>query len=276
MRNEKNEKNVLIAGFVLITVVVVFTFYRNSSLFDSDKTASQQEGVLDDKKATTLPHTTISANDLNKKIIISGNNEKIALLDVRPFDSYITEHIVDAINIAIDEFPVGSKIDSDALIIVIGENNEDADIASAVEKLKQEKYKNILVLAGGMEMWKQFIDATVTYGNPKSFIDQAKVSYLDPQALNDALRETVPVFIVDVRTKDEFANGHIEGAKNIPFEELEKRRAEISEKRVVVVGANELQEFQAAVQMNDMLLISPFVMRTAMPGWQEKNFPLVK
>jgi rhodanese-related sulfurtransferase len=276
MKNEKNENIALIGGFVLIVIVVVFTIFRNSSFFNSNKSGVQQAGTLDEEKSTQLPYTTINATDLSKKMLISENKDGVALLDIRSFDLYITDHIVDAINIAIDEFPVDSRINANSLVVVIGENSSDKDITTAIEKLKKENFKNVLVLAGGMEAWRQLVGATVTYGNPKSFEDQSKVSYLNPEELADAIKQTVPVFIIDVRTKDEYASGHIEGSKNIPFEELEKRRGEISEKRVVVVGASELQEFQAAVQMHDMVLVSPFVMRTAMPGWQSKNFALVK
>jgi rhodanese-related sulfurtransferase len=125
-----------------------------------------------------------------------------------------------------------------------------------------------------MEAWKQMIGSTVTYGDPNSFVDQSKVSYLDPEQLNDAQTKKVPVYIVDVRTTEEYAKGHIAGAINLPFEQLEPRRADVTERIIIVVGANELQEFQASVQLYDMLLISPFVMRGAMPAWASKGFPI--
>ncbi|MDD5396777.1 MAG: rhodanese-like domain-containing protein [Candidatus Moranbacteria bacterium] len=277
MKNKENERkeNIALAiGFGLIILVIVFTLFRNIVFSNSDtKTESQTSN--DSQISNALPYQTINAKDLNKKILGIGKKESLTLLDVRPFSSYIQEHILDTINIAVDEFPVGSKIDAHSLIVVIGESSRDPDIATAVDKLKEEKFENIVVLAGGMVSWKQLIGATVTYGDPKSFVDQSKVSYLDPEQLNDALNQKVPVYIVDVRSSDKFSKGHIAGAKNIPFEELEKRRSEISEKKIVVVGDNELQEFQASVQMYDMLLASPYVMRTAMTGWQDKKFPVV-
>lgn len=41
--------------------------------------------------------------------------------------------------------------------------------------------------------------------------------------------------LLDVRTPGEFSGGHLDGASNIPVEELERRKAEIAAGREVVV-----------------------------------------
>jgi phage shock protein E len=41
--------------------------------------------------------------------------------------------------------------------------------------------------------------------------------------------------LLDVRTPEEFQDGHVAGAKNIPVGELEKRLAEVGEKNRTVV-----------------------------------------
>ena len=275
IEKDKKEKMIIGLGFGLILFVIVFTLLRNSDFTKKDNLNAKQSN-LNSQLSTSLPYETIGAKDLNKKILGIGTKEEFTLLDIRPFNEYIQEHIVDAINIPLDEFPVKEKINTKNLIVVIGSDSADKNISTALEKLKEEDCKNIIVLAGGMSSWTQIIGATVTYGDPKSFVDQAKVLYLDPAELNDAITQKVPIYIIDVRSKEQFAEGHIAEAKNIPFEELEKRRNEITEKKVIVVGLNELQEFQASVQMYDMLLVSPYVMRTAMTGWKDKGFPLVK
>jgi rhodanese-related sulfurtransferase len=271
----KNENVVVAIGFGLIFLVIIFTLLR-SYLFTNSSQGDDEQKTSKVIKTIPLPYKTISSKDLNNKILGLGKKEPMTMLDIRQFSSYIQEHIVDSINITPDEFPVSSKIDAHSQVIIIAENSKDKDITTVVEKLKDEKIENVLVLAGGMESWKQIIGATVSYGDPKSFVDQSKVAYLDPQQLKDALDQQVPVYIIDVRSKEAFAKGHVAGAKNIPFDELEKRRNEIKEKRIVVLGENELQEFQASVQIYDMLLASPFIMRTAMPGWQSKQFPLIQ
>ena len=273
----KNEKTALIVGFGLISLVILITLLRGTGLFDPKNKSSEQISTQDVSKLSgILPFETIGSKELSKKIEDSKKNATFTMLDVRPFVAYIQEHIADSINLTPEEFPVGSKIDAHNLVVIIGEDNQDKNITTAIDKLKQENITNVVALAGGINSWKQIVGMTVTYGNPKSFVDQSKVSYLDPEQLNDAITKNVPVYILDVRSVEAFSKGHIAGARNIPFEDLEKRRREITERRIVVVGDNELQEFQASVQLYDMLLASPFVMRTGMPGWQNKKFAVVQ
>jgi rhodanese-related sulfurtransferase len=271
---EKKEQIAVIIGFFLILIVIIITLFR-SKLFESQNDSSQLNSQSN-QEITSLGYKTINAKDLQKKILLADKNSNITLLDIRPFASYAQEHIVDAVNITPSEFPLDSKIDVHSFVVVVGENSSDGDIKTTVDELKKENFDNFLVLAGGMETWKQLGQTTVTYGDPTLFTDQAKVSYVDGEKLNEALKQKVAMFIIDVRSGEDYAKGHIPGAINIPADDIEKRRKEITEKRVVVVGINELQEFQSSVQMYDMLLASPFVLRGAMPGWEQKGFPITK
>ena len=273
MEKEKKEKIALILGFFLILIIILITLFR-SKLFTSADNTSQLD--FNSQISSGLGYNTIDANDLNKKILLNKKDNSITLLDIRPFDSYIREHVVDAVNLTPDDFPLDEKIDSHNQVVVIGADKNDENIKKTVDELKKENFQNFLVLIGGMDSWQKIGGVTVTYGDPTLFTDQSKVSYVDPKDLNDALKQNVPMFIVDVGTAEDYANGHISGAINIPSDDLEKRRGEITEKKVIVVGPNELQEFQSSVQMYDMLLVSPFVLKGAMPQWIQKGYPVVK
>ena len=273
MEKGKKEKIALILGFFLILIVILITLFR-SKLFTSSDNSSQFD--FNAQISSELGYNTINAKDLNKKILLAKKDSPITLLDIRPFDSYIKEHLIDAVNLTPDDFPLNSKIDPRSQVIVIGADENDEDIKKTVDELKKEKFDNFLVLIGGMNSWQQIGGITVSYGDPNLFTDQSKVSYVTQEDLNDALKQNVPMFIVDVGTPESYAKGHIRGAINIPSDDLEKRRNEITEKKVVVVGPNELQEFQSSVQMYDMLLVSPFVLKGAMPQWIQKGYPVVK
>lgn len=273
-KNEKVEHTAIIVGFFLILLVIVITLFRSNLFSKKDSPLIQSTEIS--QVESSLGYKTITSQDLRKKLLLPPKDITLSLIDVRSFESYAKEHLVDSISITTADFPINGKIDSHNLVVVIGENADDTNIKSTIDELKKENFENYIVLAGGMSAWKQNGGATITYGDPDSLMDQAKVSYVKPEDLSDALKQNVPMFIIDVRSKKDYDEGHISGAKNIPEDELEKRRKEITEKKVVVVGTHELQEFQASVKMYDMLLVEPFVLKNGMIHWIEKGFPIVK
>lgn len=271
MQNKNNEKNALLFGLLLIIIVFTITVAK-SGFFSSKKNSavSSQQSVQENGP----DYNTISANDLQMKIL---KRENLTLLDIRQFQDYANEHILDVINVTPDSFPVADKIDAKKPVVIIATNTQDGNIQKVVDELKKANFLSVSVLAGGMESWKQLVGNTVTYGNPESFTDQSKVLYTTTDKVKSSIESDPKPNILDVRSPDDFAKGHIEGAKNIPFEDLEKRRLEIpTNTSIVVVGINELEEFQASVQIYDMVLKIPFVMKGAMPEWETKKFALVK
>lgn len=55
------------------------------------------------------------------------------------------------------------------------------------------------------------------------------------RSVNDLARELGEVQLVDVREPDEFAAGHIDGARNIPLSQLGARLAELETERPLVL-----------------------------------------
>ena len=52
------------------------------------------------------------------------------------------------------------------------------------------------------------------------------VLVMTPEELAQAITEEVPLVIVDVRSPQQFRDGHLPGAINIPLSELERRASE--------------------------------------------------
>jgi phage shock protein E len=59
-----------------------------------------------------------------------------------------------------------------------------------------------------------------------------------PNALKSLLERDAPPLVLDVRSPEEYAVGHVPGAKNIPVDEVEGRLAEIPADRLVVPYCN--------------------------------------
>ena len=273
MKNKK-DTNALLIGLGLIVLVMFITFFR-TSILPSENPADKVKQKNSQTEIAGQKYQTISTAQLQKKLALGTETN---LLDVRDFKDYITEHIVDSVNVAPNELPVGSKINpKNPVILITTDATDQESITSVLKSLENEHVTNVQILAGGFDEWKKMGGATVNFGNPNSFTDQSKVSYVENTKLNEAIKSSVPTFILDVRPQSEYANGHLKGAVNIPLDELEKRRNELRAfPRIVISGASELQEFEAAVQLYDMMLVQPFVLKEGILGWQKKGFELVK
>jgi rhodanese-related sulfurtransferase len=58
---------------------------------------------------------------------------------------------------------------------------------------------------------------------------------IEPEALHERLEAGDPIVVLDVRTREEFAQGHIPGALNIPHTELGVRLDEVDSEALVAV-----------------------------------------
>lgn len=266
----KREKNAILIGLALIIFVLILTLFR--SLDFSKKNSLEKTNASSQTKS--LDYITVSPAILQQKIL---KKEKLVLLDVRDFDAYIKEHILDSLNAPAGEISTSVKTDNKDYTVIIGENADDENIPIAAVKLKEKGFQSVVVLAGGLLAWNRNAGQTISFGDPTSFLDQAKVTLIDLDKAQEIVNNGGKLFILDIRDPAVFSQGHVANATNIPLFELEKRRNEIpSYRQVIIFGANEIQQFQAGVQIYDMFMTSPFVVKGTIEQWQDKGFPLTK
>jgi len=266
----KKEEIAIIIGFALIMCVLIFTFIRSinwqkspGSTDSSDQNAVQHAADYD----------TISSNDLGQLI---RENKGVIVVDIRSYDAYIAHHILDSINIPIDELAQSSKIKPSDTIFIVGVDSNDSDVPNAVATLKNNHFTNIKVLAGGLAAWEGSGGQTVTFGDPTSFIDQSKVFYVDTAQAHDIIKNySDSTIILDVRDASMFAQGHVPNAINIPLLDLERRRNELSPlKKILIFGVTDVAEFQAGVQLYDLTQTTAYVVKGAMQSWQDAKFEM--
>ena len=85
--------------------------------------------------------------------------------------------------------------------------------------------------------------------------------------------------ILDVRTADEFAAGHIRDAKNIPLKELKARIDELEKfkaRPVVVVCAKGLRSAKATTQLNKAGYTEAASLLGGLDAWQTQGLPVTK
>ena len=87
------------------------------------------------------------------------------------------------------------------------------------------------------------------------------------------------LIILDVRTPEEFAAGHIPGAVNIPYTHLPARISDlpdVADKDVVVYCAVGVRAEQGAHRLRENGFTRLWHLDGDMQAWQEKNRPVVK
>jgi rhodanese-related sulfurtransferase len=78
-----------------------------------------------------------------------------------------------------------------------------------------------------------------------------RVRYLNPSEFHEMLRafHEDQYDLIDIRRIDEFAKGHIEGAKLLPLDSLGERYIEIDQERVTIIYCKSGRRCQRGVQI---------------------------
>lgn len=85
--------------------------------------------------------------------------------------------------------------------------------------------------------------------------------------------------VLDVREADEFAQGHLQGARNIPLSQLDARSKELQkfrDKPVLIVCQRGSRASKAAKLLKAQSFSALSVLKGGMQAWQEANMPTGK
>ncbi len=270
-KNKKtSEKTVVLVGAAMILLVFLITFFRwGNQNKNSEPIISPEENYQYNK---------ISFQEIQKKISpLASENEKILIIDIRENEHYQTEHIIGSKNIPLKDL-AGAELNAENhdLIIIAGYGREEENIEAA-KILNRRNISNVVVFPGGFFAWKRKGGQTISRGDPKSFADQSKISPISPEDLKVLLDENYNAYILDVRSRQSFSQGHIPKAVNIPLNELENRRNEIPlTKEIIAYGSNDSQGFRAGVMLYDMNFFSAWVLEGGFTKWKEKGFEITQ
>lgn len=126
--------------------------------------------------------------------------------------------------------------DKKAPIAVIADSDDSEEAVEAYEYLAFWKFKNVAILAGGMENWlaSNLPTSKGTIATQLSY-EKKQVKGAIAEAMFVKAVDQPNTIIIDVRSPDEFASGHLKGARNIPLEELDQQVARIPKKGQVII-----------------------------------------
>lgn len=96
------------------------------------------------------------------------------------------------------------------------------------------------------------------------------------QEARSLIEDKSDLVILDVRTASEYEDGHIEGAVNIPVQELSSRLDELSnEDELLVYCRTGNRSAQAVDILQDVGFTKIYHMNAGITGWIEAGYPVV-
>ncbi|MFX4262345.1 MBL fold metallo-hydrolase [Pelotomaculum propionicicum] len=155
----------------------------------------------------------------------AAQREDTLVLDVRSYEAFGAQHVPGSWNImfsAVFSTFAGWILPPDKDILLVAPSKEQAqETLAALRRVGLDRVKG--VLSGGMFAWAK-------EGLP---IDH--ICLISGGELNEICKSARDTVILDVRSKDEFGAGHIDGAVNIPAPELRTRHTELDKDSPIAV-----------------------------------------
>jgi rhodanese-related sulfurtransferase len=265
-QQKRKELIAVIIGIGLVALVATITIGRQF--------IGNPDNLKKNDSAINVP--TISAQELKEKIF---QKEKIHIIDIREKNFYDLSHIPSSDNIPLDalssaalNFPLNESI------ALVGYETSSLENNNAVEILQNKGYQNVSVIIGGINTWTLNNGATISSGDPNSFIDQSKVVFINAEEIKNLIEnKSQSIFIIDVRSEQEFKKEHLPLAHNIFLNDIESAKKDVPfSKKIIVYGGNELQGFQAGVRLYDLGFFNTQVLKLGITDWKGKGFSLEK
>lgn len=97
-----------------------------------------------------------------------------------------------------------------------------------------------------------------------------------PQQLREMqAQKSAALYVLDVRSPEEFASGHVPGAVNIPYDQVASRLAEIpKDKELVLYCRSGRRAGLAAAELEKAGYEDLKLMQGDMPGWEKAGLPV--
>ncbi|MCL5069362.1 MAG: rhodanese-like domain-containing protein [Actinobacteria bacterium] len=110
-----------------------------------------------------------------------------------------------------------------------------------------------------------------------STVSQDTIKNVSADEVFDMLKDKNKYFLLDVRNKNEYTEGHLENSILIPVNELEKRISEIStDKPIIVYCKSGNRSTQAAQILAKSGFTQIYNMTGGITEWIAKGYPVVK
>jgi len=186
------------------------------------------------KSGTT--YTLINTEELKKLL---DDATPMTVIDARNPEEYQEVHIKGAISIPENQFSAHLDqlpTDKAAKIVFYCNGVKCGKSKKAAQKALDLGYDNILVYSEGMPVWEE--KGLPIYAGP-DYEKRIETNRITPQELNSLLADGGnTATIVDVRDPEEFKEGHIPGALNLPSTAFAAQSGALDKEKTIIVYCN--------------------------------------
>ncbi|MBN2285520.1 MAG: hypothetical protein JXQ26_01900 [Tissierellales bacterium] len=212
-----------VEGYEASTEVVEFGTTEYEVAPELQEAISAYYAGLADVKGTVYANYKISELDLRK--MIDEDDDSIYILSVRAADAYEAGHIIGAENIPFGKGMQESfgTLPEDKTIVVYCYTGQTA--AQVTAGLRMLGY-DAVSLNGGMGMPANAPMGWLNQGYPVHIVEEAATAYfaeyagsniVDTTVVMEAIDAGTDMMILDIRQADVYAEGHLKGAVNAPW-----------------------------------------------------------
>jgi rhodanese-related sulfurtransferase len=192
----------------------------------------QEAGFAATETYQVIEHTQL-------KILVDAEIRDFVLVDSRNPEEYKEAHIPGAINIPEKEMEKLLGLlpaDKSTRIIFYCNGVKCGKSKKAAAKSQELGYSNIWVYSEGMPVWEEMGYSFYKGGDYEKKIETTKISPQDLKKIMDV--EPDSVVVVDVRDPEEFAEGHVPGAMNLPLKNFAAGSGVLDKGKKIVVYCN--------------------------------------
>lgn len=260
------------------------------------ETANTIEAIAD-KYFADMPYHIYKISEQDLKYGVDVDDPDMLIIDIRDEEDYAKGHIKGAVNIpfrTMHEF--FDKMPADKELIVYCYTGERSGQAAAI--LNMYGYKAKSLNSGFDTGWvKNYnfpveaevyqLSAAVSPVQPEAdvavilkdyFVNMPDNQYIiTADEVLKAIEEGQDVQIIDIRSSLDFSNGHIKGAINIPFAQVNKHFEEISKDKPVYIYCYTGQTAGQTAAVLNVLGVDAYSIEGGFDsGWSPKNLPVEK
>ncbi len=163
-----------------------------------------------------LVHYPSITIEMLKRIYRTKMTQYLQIIDIRDEGVFTKGHLKDAVNIPLGSLTARlSELRKDVPVLLCDEYGLRSDEALTI--FKNAGFEEVRTLLGGYDAW---INDTVAAQKAASNMRDDAISVIGTREAYDFIQNNKTLRILDLRTKAEFERAHIQGAVNIPIEQL--------------------------------------------------------